>query len=154
MIPATSRTAEASTATTSFAVTATVVKACIVAATPIAFGVYNPVSASALNATGTLTVTCTATTPYQTGLSAGVATGASVTSRKMTGVVNTNLLPYGLYQDAAHAQNWGNTPGTDTPASVTGTGLPQLATVYGQIAPGTSGAIDVYTDTVTVTVTY
>ncbi|SEB37607.1 Csu type fimbrial protein [Terriglobus roseus] len=154
LLPATSPTASALTATTTFGVSANVIKACVVSATSVAFGTYNPVGAAAANATGTLTVSCTATTSYTTGLSAGTGTGASVTARKMTGGTASNLLAYGLYQDSAHTVNWGNTPGTDTPAAVVGTGLPQTATVYGQIAAGTVGAIDNYTDTITVTVTY
>lgn len=145
----------AATATTTFQVTATVLKACVVNATPIAFGTYNPVAATALTAQGTITTTCTNTTTYTTGLSAGTSAGATVTSRQMVGQTSSaNLLPYGLYQDSAHTVNWGNTPGTDTPAAVTGNGAPQNATVYGQITAGTPAAIDTYVDTITVTITY
>ncbi len=153
LLPAVSARADASTATTSFAVTATVVKACVVSATPVLFGTYNPVGAAS-TATGVLTVSCTPTTSYTTALNAGTGAGATVASRKMTGLTATNTLAYALYQDLAHTVNWGNTPGTDTPAAVTGTGLPQNVNVYGQIAAGTTGAFDTYTDTVTVTVTY
>jgi spore coat protein U-like protein len=145
----------AATATTTFQVTATVLKACVVTATPVAFGTYNPVNSTASTATGTITTTCTNTTTYTTGLSAGTSTGATVTTRKMTGqTTSTDLLAYGLYQDSAHTVNWGNTPGTDTPAAVTGNGAAQNATVYGQIAAGTAAPIDTYLDTITVTVTY
>jgi spore coat protein U-like protein len=72
----------------------------------------------------------------------------------MTGSTVANLLAYSLYQDSAHTVNWGNTPGTDTPAAATGTGMPVASTVYGQISSGTPGAIDTYSDTITVTVTY
>ncbi|MFJ1268473.1 spore coat U domain-containing protein [Legionella lytica] len=145
----------AATATTTFQVTATVLKACVVSATTVAFGTYNPVGGTPTTATGTITTTCTNTTTYTTGLSAGTSSGATVTTRKMTGqTTSSNLLPYGLYQDSAHTVNWGNTPGTDTPAAVTGNGAAQNATVYGQIAAGTAAPIDTYLDTITVTVTY
>ncbi|MDR3501925.1 MAG: spore coat protein U domain-containing protein [Legionella sp.] len=148
-------TSYAATATTTFQVTATVLKACVVSATTVAFGTYNPVGGTAATATGTITTTCTNTTTYTTGLSAGTSTGATVTARKMTGqTTSSDLLPYGLYQDSAHSINWGNTPGTDTPAAVTGNGAAQNATVYGQIAAGTAAPIDTYLDTITVTVTY
>lgn len=144
----------AATATTTFGVSANVLKACVVSASALNFNTYNPVSGTAATATSTLSVACTATTSYTTALSAGTGTGATVTSRKMTGQTASNLLPYSLYQDSARTVNWGNTPGTDTPAAVTGNGLVQTATVYGQIAGSTPAAIDNYSDTITVTVTY
>jgi spore coat protein U-like protein len=154
LLPAASSTASAATVQTSFTVTATVLKACFISATNISFGIYNPVSPTALTANGTLSVTCTNTTGYTTGLSAGTSSGATVTNRKMTGQTTSNTLSYGLYQDASHATNWGNTVGTDTPSAITGTGSIQTATIYGQINSGTPGNIDIYSDTITMTVTY
>src|SRR5437667_2090328 len=69
----------AATTTTTFAVTATVQATCVVSATTMAFGTYTGVVA---NSTSTVSVTCTNTTPYNVGLSAGLATGATVTTRK------------------------------------------------------------------------
>jgi len=141
--------AEAATATTTFAVTATVAATCLISATPLGFGSYTGVVDPA---TSTLTVTCTNTTPYNVGLSAGLATGATVTTRSMTGPASA-LLGYGLFSDAGHTTNWGVTIGTDT---VTGTanGAAQPITVFGQIPAAEFVAPGAYADTITATVTF
>jgi spore coat protein U domain-containing protein, fimbrial subunit CupE1/2/3/6 len=137
------------TATTTFAVTATIQATCVVSATPMAFGTYTAVVATS---TSTVSVTCTNTTPYNVGFNAGLATGATVTTRKMTGPAGA-LLGYVLTSDAAHAVNWGQTIGTDT-VTGTGNGSAQVLTVYGQVAAGQYLAPGAYTDTITATITY
>jgi spore coat protein U-like protein len=141
--------AGAATATGTMAVTSTIQSNCTVATSPLAFGTYS--SASTLNGSSTVSVTCTNTTPYNVGFDAGQATGATVTSRKMTNGAQT--LAYALYQDAGHSTNWGNTVGTDT-VTGTGSGSAQNINIYGQIASGQSSAPGSYSDTITVTVTY
>ena len=141
--------AVAATATTTFAVSATVQATCVVSATPMAFGTYTGVVAAA---TSTVSVTCTNTTAYNVGLNAGTATGATVTTRKMTGP-NAAVLAYSLSSDAAHSVNWGQTVGTDTVAG-TGNGSAQGLTVYGQVAAGQYVAPGAYADTITATVSY
>lgn len=144
---------QAATATTSFAVTLTVLNECIVAATPMAFGSLSLVSPTGGTATSTLTVTCTAQTPYTIGLNAGTAPGATIQTRILRGP-GTSTVPYTLYQDAARTVLWGNTVGTVVTVAAA-TGLPQLFTVYGQILGGQAAALPgVYTDTIGVTVTY
>ncbi len=137
------------TATTSIAVSATVQATCLVSATALSFGTYTGVAA---DATSTITVTCTNTTPYHVELNPGLATGATVTARKMQGPSGA-LLNYVLTQDSAHATNWGQTDGTDDVAG-TGNGSAQALTVYGQVAASQYVAPGSYTDTITATVTY
>jgi spore coat protein U-like protein len=137
------------TATNTFAVTATVVATCQVSATALGFGNYTGVVHPA---SSTVSVTCTDTTPYNVGLSAGLATGATVTARSMTGPASA-LLGYGLFQDAGHTLNWGQTAGTDTVAGI-GNGAAQPITVYGQIPASEFVAPGAYADTITATVTY
>ena len=144
--------ATASTATTSFMVTATVLNVCTVTATPLAFISYDPTAAGNDDASTTIAVVCTLSTPYTVRLSQGV-NGSSVTARKMVRTLGSELLPYALYRDSGHTQNWGITDGTDT-ASGTGNGLTQNISVFGRIAPGASVPAGAYTDTVTVTVNY
>lgn len=139
----------AATATTTFAVTATVQATCLVSATPMAFGTYTGAIASS---SSTVSVTCTNTTPYNVGLSAGLATGATVTTRSMTGP-GSALLGYSLFSDSARTVNWGQTVGTDTVAG-TGNGSAQALTVYAQVAAGQYVAPGAYADTITATVTY
>ena len=139
----------AATATTTMGVTSTVQATCLISATSLAFGTYTGVQ---VDATGTVSVTCTNTTPYNVGLSAGLATGATVTTRKMTGPSGA-LLNYALFSDTGRTTNWGNTVSTDT---VTGTGnaSSQALTVYGREAASQFVTPGSYNDTITATITY
>ena len=139
----------AATTTTTFSVTATVQSTCLVSATALAFGTY---TGAAATSTSAVSVTCTNTTPYNVGLSAGLATGATVTTRSMTGPAAA-LLGYALFSDAARTVNWGQTIGTDT-VTGTGNGSAQAITVYGQAAASQYVAPGAYADTITATVTY
>lgn len=144
--------ANAATASTTFAVNATVVPACLVSANPLVFGNYDPTQGTNLDVTTTLLVTCTVGTSFRVGLSAGGGIGATVTSRKMTNGANT--LGYALFQDSLRTTNWGNTPGTDTPAATVAPATASTLTVYGRVAAGQNVPAATYTDTITVTVTY
>jgi spore coat protein U-like protein len=119
-------TAHAGTASDNLAVSATVIASCNVGTNPLAFGNYNPVSATALDAATTISVTCTSGTSYEVSMSAGAGAGATVGSRKMS--ASGNLLNYSIYRDS-------NRSNVRIPA--------QQATPAGS-----------YTDTVVVTVTY
>lgn len=147
------QSASAAETTTTFQVTATVLTACAVTALPLAFGNYDPTSSTDTDATTTITVTCTLGTPYQIGLDAGTAAGATVTTRQMTGTVSSDLLDYSLFSDSGRTTNWGNTLATDT-VSVASAGLTDLHTVYGRITASQNVTADAYVDTITVTVTY
>lgn len=138
----------AATATTTFGVTATVQATCLISATTMAFGTYTGVVA---NSTSTVSVTCTNTTPYNVGLDAGLATGATVTTRKMAGTGGA-LLNYALYSDSARTLNWGNSSGSWVAG--TGNGSAQTLTVYGQVAAAQYLAPGSYSDTITATVNY
>lgn len=139
----------AATTTATFAVTATVQATCQISTNPLAFGTY---TGAQIATTTTLAVTCTNTTPYNIGLNAGTATGATVTTRKMTGPASATL-SYSMSRDSAHTINWGQTVGTDTQAG-TGNGSAQTITVYGLLAAGQYPAPGAYSDTITATVTY
>lgn len=143
--------AAAATTTTTFQVTATVTSSCSVSATSLAFGNYDPLAASPLDGTSTVTVQCTLQTPFTIGLNAGTGSGATVAARKMTATSST--LTYSLYQDSGRTTVWGNTPGTDTMAA-TGTGVAVPFTVYGRIPAAQNVLTGNYADTITVTVTY
>jgi spore coat protein U-like protein len=142
------RPALATTATTTFGVTATVQATCLVSATALAFGTYTGALATS---TSTVSVTCTNTTAYNVGLSAGL-TGASVVTRQMTGPASA-LLNYAMFSNSTRTANWGQTVGTDT-VTGTGNGAAQALTVYGQVTAGQFVAPGAYSDTITATVTY
>lgn len=133
-----------------FNLSATVQAACNVVATNLNFGSLSLLNAN-VDATSTVTVQCTNTTPFNVGLNAGNGSGATVAARKMTN--GTKTIVYSLYQNAARTTVWGNTVGTDT-ASGTGTGSTQPLTVYGRVPAQATPAPGTYTDTIVVTVTY
>lgn len=141
--------ASAATTTGTFSVTATVQAMCLISTNPLAFGTY---TGAQIDATSTLIITCTNTTPYNVGLNAGTAAGATVTTRKMTGP-GASLLNYALYSDAGRTTNWGNTVGADTVAG-TGNGTAQTLTVYGRLPSAQFSTPGGYSDTITATVTY
>ena len=141
----------AGTATTTLGVSLTINAGCNVASSPVGFPAQT-VLASAVNQSGSISVTCTNTTPYNVGLDKGAGSGATVSNRRMTGPSSATV-GYGLYQDSGHATNWGNTVGTDTIAG-TGNGSAQTLTVYGQIGAQATPQPGAYADTVNVTVTF
>lgn len=142
----------AQTTQTTMDVSATVVKACVVSATNLAFGDYDPTATIPSDATSSVTVTCTPGTSFSVGLNAGTTSGSTVTNRRMAS--GGNRLSYVLYSDAARTTNWGNTPGSDTPAAVTAISSPTVLTVYGRVPALQAVAAGSYTDTVTITVSY
>lgn len=145
--------ADASVASTTFPVTANVIDSCTVAATPLAFGNYNGISASVLDATATITPTCTLGTTYTITLDAGVGAGATLSTRKLTGLAGATL-DYAIYTDPTHSTFWGNGGGgTGTRAGV-GLGVAQSGLMYGRIPAGQATAVGSYLDTITVTLTY
>lgn len=142
----------AATATGSFTVQITIQASCVfVSATTLTFTAVGVIAAND-DASTTLSVQCTNTTPYNIGLSAGLGTGATVASRKMTGTGGA-LVNYTLYSDTNRTTVWGQTIGTDT-VSASGSGAAQPYTVYGRVPVQTTPAPGAYTDTITVTVTY
>jgi spore coat protein U-like protein len=131
-------------------VSLTINAGCTVSSTPVAFPAQGVISV-AVGQTGSLIVTCTNTTPYNVGLDKGAGSGATETSRLMTGPGGT--VAYALYQDSGHATNWGSNIGTDTKTG-TGNGTAQTLPVYGYILPQSTPAPGAYADTVNVTVTF
>src|SRR5438045_6194668 len=91
-----SQSALAGTATTTLGVSLTINAGCNVSSTSVAFPAQS-VLASSVAATGTVSVTCTNTTPYNVALDQGAGSGATVTSRKMTGPSSATVT-YELYQ--------------------------------------------------------
>jgi spore coat protein U-like protein len=144
--------AAGTTTTATFQVQIIITNACSIAsASTLNFGSQGTL-AFAVAATSTVSVNCTLALPYNIGLDAGTGSGATVTTRKMTGPASATV-NYTMYQDVANLLLWGNTIGTNTVAGV-GTGLSIPYTVYGSVPSQATPAAGTYTDTVTVTVTY
>jgi spore coat protein U-like protein len=83
---------------------------------------------------------------YTISLDAGTGTGATTSTRKMTGPASATL-NYGLFRDAAHAQNWGNVVGVDTPSGSGRTSASNF-TIYPQISAGQLVAPGTYVDSI------
>jgi spore coat protein U-like protein len=143
--------AQAATVTGTFSVSMTINASCVLSSSSgIAFGATGVLSSNT-DATGTLGVQCTSSTPYTVSLDAGGGTGATTATRKLTSGGST--INYVLYRDSARTLTWGNTIGTDTVAG-TGNGAVQTLTVYGRVPSQTTPAAGAYSDTVNVTITY
>lgn len=136
--------------TAPFTVTATIVSNCTVSATTLDFGATGLLSAN-IDSANSVTVTCTAQTPYTISLDGGTSGASDPTQRKMS--KGADSVTYGLYRDAARTLPWGSTIGVDTLTGI-GTGLSQSHTVYGRVPPQTTPGPGTYTDTIVVTVTY
>ncbi|UTY56612.1 MULTISPECIES: spore coat U domain-containing protein [unclassified Massilia] len=137
--------------TATFDVTMKIIADCTIAASNLDFGQSQGVLNATVAVNTTINVTCTNTTPYNLGLSAGTGTGSTGTTRYMSGTGgNTGTVRFNLYQTAG-ATLWGDTQGTDT-RSGTGTGALQAITVYGEVPAQTTPAPDTYKSTITATV--
>jgi spore coat protein U-like protein len=142
----------ATTTTNTFSVTATVQTACTVTGSTLAFGVY---TGAAVQASSTLTVTCTsASTSYDIGLNQGATSGATLTTRQMLN--GAAALNYTLTSGSYAGSNWGNTTatnwvgGTSSATAMTTTSQ----TVYGTIPANQLVAPGSYADTITASITY
>lgn len=148
--------AHAETATGSFQVSTTVISACTVSGALLNFGnSINPLAAAVpVDASTTLTVQCTNTTPYSVALDAGLNAGgaANFGARRMASGANT--LAYQLHLDAARTSVWGDGSGGSSTSAGVGTGSTQALTVYGRLANLDGAVPGAYADTVTVTITY
>jgi len=141
--------AQAATSTTTFDVTATIIASCTIAATNLTFGNYDPLSATDLDATSTISVTCSNAAPYDVRLNGG-ASGSTAARTMLNGA---NTLNYQMYSDSGRTTVWGNT--APTGVSGTGIGSNQDITVYGRVANGqTTPPVGAYMDTITATITY
>ncbi|AYQ27318.1 MULTISPECIES: spore coat protein U domain-containing protein [unclassified Polaromonas] len=138
--------------TFSQSVSASVSNACrITLATDLNFGNTDSLKAD-LNQTAAIRVRCPVGTEWRLGLSNG--NNPDGTTRRMRSA-SGQYVTYELYRDSARTLPWGNTIGTDT-ASGAGEGESTsiLQTVYGRVPAQRTTAPGLYSDTVTVTLTY
>ena len=135
------------TATSEMPVTLEITGTCSVRASDLSFGSYLANASTPLAGQTTLVLECTSGVDVEIGLDAGQSAGATVQDRRM--MSGTDALRYGLYQDAARVQVWGDTTGVDT-VHLQGSGTPQNVTVYGQVPARQSVPAGQYSDTITV----
>ncbi|MDA8100187.1 MAG: spore coat U domain-containing protein [Nitrospiraceae bacterium] len=138
-------TAMAATATSVFAVSATVQPTCSIStgATAIAFGTYDPLSATPLDGSGTVSFRCTRNTLYWTYIP-GPWT--------IAGPVPADVLSMNFYSDAAYTALYSTGKvggGTASPNNA-----PQTVTYYGRIPANQYVAEGAYSQNFTFTVEY
>ena len=132
-----------------FTVTANDALTCTISASAMNFGTIGSTQAP-VNATATLTTTCSSGTAYVISLDGGLSGASDPTQRIMQH--GADQLRYALYQDVAHLTPWGSANGQTYAGN--GNGAAQIATVYGVIPVQTSPPIGTYQDYVIVTITY
>lgn len=132
----------------SFQASASYVATCTVVGGSMDFGLI-PSLASAVDASTSVSATCSASTPYTVGFSDGLAPSGPMQRRMSHGA---DRLPYTLYKNAGRTVPWGNASGENVNA--TGSGSSQSYTVYGRIPSQITPPVGTYTDTVLVVVSY
>ena len=135
---------------------------CTASASGIAFGIYNPLSATGTASTGTIRVNCTgsgtgaATVTLNVTLSTGLS-GSYATRKMFSG---SNPLNYNIYWSSAYNQivgdgSGGSFAGSTAPFTVRAGGSNfATGTLYGLIPASQDVAPGGYNDVITVTVTY
>jgi spore coat protein U-like protein len=120
---------------------------CSVSTVGLNFGNYDVFSTLDNDITGSINVTCQASTSYSISLSSGTGTYASRTMMSAG-----NLLSYNLYLDPTRLSIWGD--GSAGTGTVSSTGITGSSTVYGSIPARQNAVVGIYADVVIVTVTF
>jgi spore coat protein U-like protein len=137
---------------------------CSISTTGVAFGSFNPLTGTSHDSNGNIAFSCAGNQtiaglliPYSIAISKGG--GTTYATRRMAS--GTHFLTYNLYTDSAHTIIWGDgTGGSSTTGSIMlldllGLGATVNYPIYGRVTSGQTTAVPgVYTDTITVTVTY
>ncbi len=139
---------------------------CTVTATPIAFGAYESPNGAYVDSTGTITVTCTpdylllaCSQTYTVALNQGAY--GTFAARKMAS--GSAYLEYNLFTTTGRGTVWGTGSGNGVtvPGAVTSSLLNLVClpgstnhTIFARIPANQNVPVGVYTDNITVTVTY
>ncbi|MCG6903221.1 MAG: spore coat U domain-containing protein [Rhodobacter sp.] len=135
----------------SFTVSADVQSSCEVDASALNFGTVPQSVTAPIDREASLNVRCTAATDYSIRLDNGQGAGATgPTNRRLS--FGGNTLAYGLYQNSARTQPWGDQPTNDVDAQ--GVGSNQTFSIFGRIHSGQTASPGLYSDAVTVTIEY
>ncbi len=147
--------ANAGSVTSNLAVTATVQSACSANTVPLAFGSYAP-GAGPVTGSATITVKCTSGLGFTVALSGGSTSGGSISQRLMSS--GARPLEYNLYTSSALSSIWGDGVTGVTRSGVASSDAPATSfTVFGLVPDSTANQLataGVYSDVVTVTITY
>lgn len=120
---------------------------CTASANQLQFGTY---SGAQLTPTTTLATNCPASVnSYTVGLMTGTGSGATTTTRKLTGPSGATL-NYQIFQNSTHTSNWGDTVLTDTVTEASNTGSNRNPTAFALMGAGQAPTPGSYTDTMTI----
>jgi spore coat protein U-like protein len=114
---------------------------CSATVSPISFGVVSPITRAAVDASGTISVTCNWTVVSLAPTALVCLNLAAAQPRTLTTPGSSATLQYDLYSDQAHTMSWGSTTAGTTPISVSltqpllGTSATVTLPYYGEIAP-------------------
>ncbi len=112
----------------------------------VSFNNYDPLESSDLDGVGNVNIRCDVVTPFS--VSFGQGQGAFAQRRMVAGA---DWLGYNLYTDASRSIIWGDgVSGSTVSATGDNVDLP----IYGRIPAGQNVAAGLYSDSITVTVTY
>ena len=124
---------------------------CTVSVIPVQFGQYITIEASAVDAIGSVNVTCGSSTPFTVKLDAGENSSDSFNPRKLRSSSSGATLNYNLYLDSALTMVWGDGTNNTYIRSGVGTGAPQQFSIYGRIPGSQNVSFGSFNDSVTVT---
>jgi spore coat protein U-like protein len=155
-----SATAANAQKTSNLAVEAIVPEACVIDSVgdiPMDFGILDVVVGGAGPGGDTLQQSdfawrCSQGTAVTIELDLGLGTGTNLAKRVMTGTTSGDTLPYRL--EKSDASNWGDdASGTAFKTTAAGFATPETTTIFGIItlADSQTAEVDVYQDTVTIT---
>lgn len=142
----------AATDTDTMLVTANVVNNCVVTAAPMAFGTLANLGTANIDTSATVSLACTPDAAYDVAMDLG-SNAAGSQRQLVNGADSSQLIPYGVFTDAARTNPWGSAVGSTI--SGTAVGGSATLTAYGRI-PASAAAVTAgsYSDSVTVTVTF
>ena len=145
-------------------VSADINASCTMNVTDLNFGAYDPIVANAtegLTGSATVSTTCTSGATGVVTMSGGLHSTFCMSSkcyRRMANAGETSFLRYNIYTNASYS--WGyvwtdNPVDTKTVGQVTGSGISQDLTVYGEVHKNqTNASAGSYTDTINVTLRF
>lgn len=150
MIGVCSQSLADSNSTTIVAGSAKVNSTCTVAVLPINFGTINSNSQN-LQST-TLIATCTKGTAFTVALSSGMSNDFS--NRYMTLTDDSDQLKYNIYFDNLYSNILGDGSANTSTINDIGTGNDQTFTLFGKIPTGQFVSPGIYSDLISVTLSY
>jgi spore coat protein U-like protein len=144
-----SATVRAGSATSTVAVSASVPASCTISAGTLAFSTYDPLSASNLDAAGSLSIACAKGTAYEVLL----GNGGNYSSGRRMSDGSGSFLGYEVYSNAGRTTVFGGTTGNGVGATASSKNAVSIS-LYGRITAGQDVATGSYSDSVQSTINF